>query len=118
MKPARALAAAVMAEALLLLLIGSVPTAAAADQDWENLSPRERYEAMQNYWKHERLPEERRRDVERRYQRWQKMSPQEQQRIRRNYERFQQLAPSQRRQVERELERDKRGRKKKDRRGQ
>ena len=96
------------------MLLGDV-SPASAEQDWDNLSPRERYDAMQNYWKHERLPKDRQRDVERRYERWQRMSPEEQQRIRKNYERFQQLPPSERRRVERELEEKKRPREKKDR---
>jgi hypothetical protein len=69
-------------------------------QGWQEYSPRERYEALQNYRRHERLPEQRREDVERKYERWRAMPEQERNRIRENYQRFQELSPEQRDRIE------------------
>jgi hypothetical protein len=99
---------------LLTVLVGALFLAPGAPllrpvsgQGWDDLSARERYRALQNYWRHESLPKERRRDVERRYQRWQEMSPEERDGIRRQYERFRQLSPREQRRVEREHRRRK-----------
>ncbi len=70
-------------------------------QNWRELGPRERYNALQNYWRHERLPPDRQRDVEKRYERWQSMSPDERNRIRQNYERYRQLPPQERERAQR-----------------
>jgi hypothetical protein len=75
-----------------------------AQQGWRDLSPKERYDALQNYWRHERLPEDRRRDVEKRYERWQGMSPDERARIRQNYDRLRQLPPGERERFQRKYE--------------
>jgi hypothetical protein len=100
--------------ALLAFVVGALFLAPGAPllppvsgQGWDDLSTRERYRALQNYWRHERLPKERRRDVERRYQRWQEMSPEEREGIRRRYERFRQLSPREQRRVETEHRRRK-----------
>ena len=73
-------------------------------QNWRDLSPKQRYDAMQNYWQHERLPQDRQQDIEKRYERWQSMSPEERARIRENYERFRQLPPGERQRFERKYE--------------
>lgn len=73
-------------------------------QGWPDFSPRERYDAMQNYWQHERLPHERQQDIQKRYERWQGMSPEERDRIRQNYERFRQLPPGERERFQRKYE--------------
>lgn len=73
-------------------------------QNWRELSPSERYNALRNYRQHERLPEDSRRDVERRYERWQQMSPDERERVRQNYERLQQLPPQERDRLNRKYE--------------
>src|SRR5438552_17222592 len=65
-------------------------------QNWRDLGPRERYDAWQNYQRHERLPQDRQRDIEKRYEQWQGMSPEEQNRVRQNYQRYQQLPPDER----------------------
>ena len=73
-------------------------------QNWQQLNPRERYDALQNYRQHQKLPEERQRDVEKRYERWQSLSPAERGRVRENYERFRQLPPQERERFERKSE--------------
>jgi hypothetical protein len=73
-------------------------------QNWRELSPEERYETLQNYQQHERLPEDSRRAIEKRYQRWQQMSPDERARIRQNYQRLQQLPPQERDRIQRKYE--------------
>jgi len=73
-------------------------------QNWRDLSPRERYDAMQNYRRHEQLPADRQRDIERRYQQWRDMTPDERERVRQNYERFKQLPPQERERFERKYQ--------------
>ena len=73
-------------------------------QNWRELSPGERYDALQNYRQHERLPEDTRRAIEKRYERWQQMSPEERERIRQNYQRLQQLPPQERERIQRKYE--------------
>ena len=89
-----------------ILLTG--PAATASDllfaQNWRDLSPKERYDAMQNYWRHEQLPQERKHDIEERYQRWRTMPPNQRDRIRQNFERMQQLPPQERNRLERKYE--------------
>lgn len=70
-------------------------------QSWQDLGPRERYDALQNYRRHEQLPQERQQDVEKHYQRWHDMSPDERARVRQNYERLQQLPPQERERFQR-----------------
>jgi len=71
---------------------------------WQNLTPKERYDAMKNYWQHEQRPQEQKRDIEERYQRWRNMPPDEQGRIRQNYQRLQQLPPPERDRFEQKYE--------------
>jgi len=73
-------------------------------QNWRDLSPRERYDAMQNYRRHEQLPPDRQRDIENRYQQWRNLSPGERDRVRQNYERFKQLPPQERERFERKYQ--------------
>jgi hypothetical protein len=87
--------------ALLVIAVLFATTAVAAPHvrvagNWREYSPRERFQALQNYRRHEGLPAERQQDIERNYQRWQEMPEQERGRIRQNYERFRQLPPEQR----------------------
>lgn len=58
------------------------------DQDWYELSPRERSRALENYERFQRLPPEKQRHIEERYNRWRGLPPEERDRIRRNYERY------------------------------
>jgi len=70
-------------------------------QNWQDYSPRERYEALRNYRRHEQLPEDRQREVEKQYERWQGMPEQERAKIRENYERYQNLSPREQERLER-----------------
>ena len=109
----RAMRARVAAGARCLLLAGLATTSVVAGrplgaQNWRDLSPAERYEALQNYHRHERLSEDRQRDVERRYERWRNMPDDERERVRQNFERFRQLPPQERERFERKYEKWKR----------
>lgn len=73
-------------------------------QNWRDLGPKERYDALQNYRRYEQLPEERQQDVEKRYERWRNMPPDEQERVRQNYERLQKMPPRDRERIERKYE--------------
>jgi len=70
-------------------------------QNWQDYSPRERYEALRNYKRHEQLPEDRQREVEKQYQRWQEMPEQQREKIRENYQRYQDLSPRDQERIER-----------------
>ena len=73
-------------------------------ESWHDLSPKERYQSLQNYWQHEQLPQERQREIEQRYERWRSMSPDERARIRQNYERFKKLRPQERERFQRKYD--------------
>src|SRR5512140_147340 len=73
-------------------------------QNWRDLGPKERYDALQNYRRHEQLPQERQHDIEQRYERWRSLPPEERDRVRQNYERFRQLPPNERERFERKYE--------------
>jgi hypothetical protein len=73
-------------------------------ESWRDLSPKERYRTLQNYWQHEQLPQQRQREIEQRYQRWRSMSPDERERVRRNYERFKKLPPQERERFQRKYD--------------
>ncbi len=94
--------------AAAVLLVGSMASPALAQrqfaQNWQDLGPRERFDAMRNYQQHRQLPEDRQRDVEDRYDRWQQMPPDEQSRIRRNYDRLQHLDPQERNRFDKRYE--------------
>lgn len=93
----------------LLCCVGLRPAQAQPlAQNWQDLSPRERYKAMRNYDQHRQLPAERQQDMEQRYERWRQMPPDEQSRIRKNYDRLRQLGPQERDQFDRKYERWKR----------
>jgi hypothetical protein len=71
---------------------------------WRDLSPRQRYDTLQNYWRHQQLPADRQREIEQRYERWRGMSPDERDRIRQNYERLRQLPPQERERFQRKYD--------------
>ena len=77
-------------------------------QNWRDYSPKERYDAMQNYRQHERLPADRQRDIEKGYEQWRNLPPDERARVRQNYERFKQMPPQERERFERKYEKWKR----------
>jgi len=71
---------------------------------WREQNPKERYETLQNYWQHQKLPTDRQREIEQRYERWREMSPDERERVRQNYKRFQQLPPEERQRFDRKYD--------------
>jgi len=77
-------------------------------QNWRDLGPKERYDAMQNYRQHEQLPAEQQRDMEQRYEQWRRLPQDERERVRQNYERFKQMPPQERERFERKYEKWKR----------
>ncbi|OFV87481.1 MAG: hypothetical protein A3J75_03490 [Acidobacteria bacterium RBG_16_68_9] len=70
-------------------------------QNWQEYSPGERYEALRNYRRHQKLPRRDQQEVERQYQRWQNLEPDKRARIRENYERYRSLPPGEQDQFER-----------------
>lgn len=95
--------------ALLILVVGMALVLLAQQtsaqqvlaENWRDLGPRERYDAMQNYWRHERLPRSRQQDIEQHYKRWQGMSPEQRNRIKENYERLRKLPPKEQQRFQR-----------------
>lgn len=57
-------------------------------QDWYELSPQERSRALDNYRRFQKLPPERKHELEERYNQWQQLPSEEQDRIRQNYRRY------------------------------
>lgn len=57
-------------------------------RDWDEIPPRERSRALENYRRFQRLPPERQRDIQERYHRWRELPSEEQERIRENYRRY------------------------------
>ena len=102
--PRRTALLTLLAFVLCLALASRVAAFPLLAQNWRELSPGERYDTLKNYQQHERLPEDGRRDVEKRYERWQQMSPAERDHIRQNYERFQQLPPQERALIQQKYE--------------
>ncbi len=73
-------------------------------QNWDQLSPGERDEALRNYQRFQRLPPEKQKAVERNYDRWRQLPPQEKERIRTNYRRYREMSPDERRDFHRRYE--------------
>lgn len=92
----------------LLGVAGWLLPVVAVAQSWQEMSPRQRYDAMQNYWDYERQPEANRRRLDQQYERWQQLSPEEQERVRRNYDKWQQLPPGEQQRFEEKYEKWKR----------
>ncbi|MSQ47037.1 MAG: DUF3106 domain-containing protein [Deltaproteobacteria bacterium] len=57
-------------------------------RNWEDIPPRERSRALENYRRFQKLAPERQRDIEERYHRWRELPSEEQDRIRENYRRY------------------------------
>jgi hypothetical protein len=57
-------------------------------RDWDEIPPRERSRALENYRRFQKLPPERQRDIQERYHHWQQLPSEEQNRIRENYRRY------------------------------
>jgi hypothetical protein len=94
---------------LCLVCVGTVPAGIAVGlpllaQNWHDFSPKERYDALRNYRRHQQLPAERQRDIEKGYERWRRLPPDERARVRQNYERFKQMPPRERERFERKYE--------------
>jgi hypothetical protein len=60
-------------------------------QSWQELSPRERSRALENYKRFQKLSPERRQNLEERYHRWTELPDEEKDRVRRNYDRFRKM---------------------------
>ena len=73
-------------------------------EGWHDLSPKQRYDTLQNYWQHQQLPQDRQREIEQRYERWRGMSPDERARVQQNYERFRKLPPPERERFQRKYD--------------
>ena len=93
--------------AIVTALLTASPRAGGA-QEWRDMNPKQRYDALQNYWQYEREPEDRRHAVEERYERWRNLPPAEQDRVRQNYERWRRLPPGEKERIERKYEKWKR----------
>lgn len=85
------------------VLLLAMPRTVWADP-WQDMSPRQRYDALQNYYDYQSQPQERRDQVQRDYERWQQLPPQEQERLRRNFEKWQRMPPEEQQQLQRKYE--------------
>ena len=60
-------------------------------QSWDELSPKERSRALENYKRFKKLPPDRRQNLEERYHRWMELPNEEKDRIQRNYQRYRKM---------------------------
>lgn len=60
-------------------------------QNWDELSPRERDRALDNYRRFKRLPPKKQQGLEDQYNRWRQLPNEERDRIRRNYDRYRKM---------------------------
>lgn len=88
---------------LAATLVLTVPQILWADP-WQDMSPRQRYDAMRNYYDYNQQPQERREKLQHDYERWQQLPPQEQERVRRNFEKWQRMPPEEQQRLERKYE--------------
>jgi len=93
-----------MALGVVLFAMPAGATGVLLAQNWRDLTPKERSDAMQNYKQHQQLPQERKRDIEQQYERWRNMPPDQRDRVRQNYQRLQQLPPQERSRFEQKYE--------------
>ena len=59
-----------------------------SDKTWDELSPKERSRALENYQRFQKLPPDKKRLLEERYDRWQRLPAEERDRIKKNYRRY------------------------------
>jgi len=67
---------------------------------WQDLSPRQRERAIENYQHYRELPKNQRQQLDERSRRFEQLPSQERQRLRQSYEQYQRLGPGQRQQLE------------------
>jgi hypothetical protein len=83
------------ARGALHVLESAVTVSAAAPrrvaQSWDELSPRERARALENYKRFKKLPPERRQNLEDKYNQWMQLSDEEKNRIQENYNRYRKM---------------------------
>jgi hypothetical protein len=90
---------------LCLALGGGLAWALRGPRSWDDLTPRERARALENYKEYQRLPRERQEFIDRRYQRYREMPPQERRRLQENYQEYERLPPGERKQFNRKYRR-------------
>lgn len=70
-------------------------------QSWDELSPRERARALENYKRFKKLPPERRQDLEKKYNQWMQLPEEEKSRIQKNYNRYRKMDSDQKEEFQR-----------------
>lgn len=70
-------------------------------QSWDDLSPRERARALENYKRFKKLPPERRQDLEKKYNQWMQLPEEEKNRIQKNYNRYRKMDSDQKEEFQR-----------------
>jgi DNA replication protein DnaC len=70
-------------------------------QSWDELSPRERARALENYKRFKKLPPERRQNMEEKYNRWMQLPEEEKNRIQKNYNRYRKMDSDQKEEFQR-----------------
>lgn len=70
-------------------------------QSWDELSPRERARALENYKRFKKLPPERRQNLEEKYNQWMQLPDEEKNRIQKNYNRYRKMDSDQKEEFER-----------------
>ena len=70
-------------------------------QKWDELSPRERDRALENYKRYKKLRPERRQNLEEQYNRWMELPNEEKDRIQKNYDRYRKMDSDQKEELQR-----------------
>jgi hypothetical protein len=81
--------------------LSSSPPLLKTAQNWDELSPRERNRALENYKRYKKLRPERRQNLEEQYNRWQELPNEEKDRIQRNYDRYRKMDSDQKEELQR-----------------
>jgi len=76
------------------------PAEAQPPVPWQDLSPRQRERALENYQHYRELPRDQRRQLDERSRQFESLPSGERQRLRQSYEQYQRLGPGQRQQLE------------------
>lgn len=75
----------------------------ATGQSWDDLSPRERYDAFRHYEQYRRESKQRQEELEKRYRRWRELPPETRRHLRERYQQFEGLPAQKRRELEQKL---------------
>lgn len=57
-------------------------------ESWDDLTPSQRERALRNYQSYQKLPADKKRDIDQRYEKWKKLAPSDQDRYRQKHDKY------------------------------